>query len=62
MDDKDYKGLKELKENKVITSPKYSELTGVSERTARRHLNDLVKAGKASKSGDGPTTEYHLIE
>jgi ATP-dependent DNA helicase RecG len=51
---------KELKEHNVLTSSKYIELTGVSERTARRHLNDLVNAGKARKQGDGPATEYHI--
>lgn len=54
------KGLKELAEHKVLTSGRYVDLTGVSERTARRHLNDLVKAGKALKEGDGPSTEYRL--
>ena len=58
--DDDLKGYKELKEHNILTSSKYSELTGVSERTARRHLNDLVKAGKARKQGDGPATEYHI--
>jgi ATP-dependent DNA helicase RecG len=58
----DLKGFKELKENKILTSGKYIELTGVSERTSRRHLNDLVKAGKARKQGDGPATEYHFID
>jgi len=60
--DIDYKGLNVLKQHKVLNSSKYVDLTGVSERTARRHLNDLVKAGKAKKSGDGPATEYLLIE
>jgi ATP-dependent DNA helicase RecG len=59
--DEDFKGLKELTEHKILTSAKYIELTGVSERTARRHLNDLIKAGKARKQGNGPATEY-LIE
>jgi ATP-dependent DNA helicase RecG len=58
----DLKGLKELIEYKTLTSAKYGEITGVSERTSRRHLNDLVKVGKAEKTGDGPTTEYRLIE
>lgn len=58
----DLKGLKELIEHKALTSGRYMELTGVSERTSRRHLNDLVKAGKAKKQGDGPTTEYQIVE
>jgi ATP-dependent DNA helicase RecG len=60
--DEELKGFKELKQNKVLTSSKYKELTGVSERTSRRHLNELVKAGKARKQGDGSTTEYHIID
>lgn len=60
--DEDLKGFKELKEYNVLTSSKYMELTGVSERTSRRHLNDLVKADKATKQGDGPATEYHINE
>jgi ATP-dependent DNA helicase RecG len=60
--DDDLKGFKELKEYKVLTSSKYIELTGVSERTSRRHLKDLVTLGKAKKQGDGPTTEYHIID
>ncbi|MCC5915756.1 MAG: DeoR family transcriptional regulator [Cryomorphaceae bacterium] len=55
-----FKGLTELTKHKVLTSGKYVELTGVSERTARRHLNDLVNAGKALKEGDGPSTEYRI--
>ncbi|TVR81095.1 MAG: DeoR family transcriptional regulator [Chitinophagaceae bacterium] len=54
------KGLKELLDHRVLTSEKYVQLTGVSERTARRHLNDLVKADKAIKEGDGPATEYRI--
>lgn len=60
--DEDLKGLKELKDYKTLTSNRYMELTGVSERTSRRHLNDLVKAGKAKKQGDGRTTEYQIID
>jgi predicted HTH transcriptional regulator len=37
-------------------------IIGVSERTSRRHLNDLVKAGKARKQGDGPANGYHIID
>jgi len=55
------KGYNELKHHKVLTSAQYMDLTGVSERTSRRHLNDLVKANKARKQGDGPATEYHII-
>lgn len=62
IEEKDLKGFKELKEHKVLTSSKYIDITGASKRTARRHLNDLVKAGKAKKLGDGPSTEYHLID
>lgn len=29
---------------------------------ARRHLSDLVKAGIARKVGEGPGTEYVVIE
>lgn len=58
----DLKGYNELKEHKILSSPIYVEITGVSERTARRHLNDLVKTGLARKTGDGPSTEYHFIE
>lgn len=57
----DYKGLKELRDNGKLTSTRYMELTGVSERTARRHLNELVNAGLARKQGDGPATEYLII-
>lgn len=56
------KGLKELTVHKVLSSGRYVELTGVSERTARRHLNDLVKEGKALKEGDGPSTLYRFKE
>lgn len=59
---KEIKGLEELKAHKVLNSNQYMELAKVSERTSRRHLNDLVKAGKAKKHGDGPTTEYHIVE
>jgi len=58
--DEKFKGLKVLQKHKVLTSGKYEELTGVSDRTARRHLNDLVKANKAIKQGNGPTTEYRI--
>lgn len=58
----DLKGLKELKEHKVLTSARYMELTGVSERTSRRHLNELVQANKAKKYGNGPSTEYRIVE
>lgn len=56
------KGYNELKAFKVLNSSKYIEVTGVSERTARRHLNDLVAVGIAKRTGDGPTTVYHFIE
>jgi ATP-dependent DNA helicase RecG len=58
----DLKGYNELKEHKILSSSNYIEITNVSERTARRHLNDLVKAGVARKKGDGPSTEYHFID
>ena len=58
----DLKGFNVLREYKVLTSARYLELTGVSERTSRRHLNDLVQAGKAKKTGSGPTTEYHFVD
>ena len=51
-----------LQEHKVLGSSRYMELTGVAERTARRHLSDLVKAGIARKVGEGPGTEYVFIE
>ena len=56
------KRLKELKRHKVLTTPKYMEITGVAERTARRHLNDLVTQGYAEPVGEGPAREYRLIE
>jgi len=59
---KPIKGLKELKTHKILTTPKYIELTGVSERTARRHLNDLVKEGHSRREGKGPAIKYILIE
>lgn len=56
------KGYIELKSYKELTSSKYIELAGVSERTARRHLNDLVAVGVAIRTGDGPSTVYHINE
>jgi ATP-dependent DNA helicase RecG len=60
--DSDLKGLSELRQYKVLTSAQYMELAGVSERTSRRHLNELVQTGKAKRHGDGPSTEYQIIE
>lgn len=56
------KGLKELRDHKVLSTPGYMELTGLPERTARRHLNELVKKGLAEPIGKGPSREYSLIE
>jgi ATP-dependent DNA helicase RecG len=56
------KGLKELRDHKVLSTPRYMELTGLPERTARRHLNDLVTKGLAEPVGKGPSREYRLIE
>ena len=54
------KGLRELEEHKILTSSQYEEIAEVSGRTARRHLNELVKADKATKKGNGPSTEYRI--
>jgi ATP-dependent DNA helicase RecG len=58
--DANLKGLKQLQEHKVLTSSQYEKIANVSDRTARRHLNDLVKANKATKKGNGPSTEYSI--
>jgi ATP-dependent DNA helicase RecG len=58
----DLPGAAILQEHKVLGSSRYMELTGVAERTARRHLSDLVKSGLARKVGEGPGTEYVFIE
>ena len=59
---KEPKGLKELREQRVLTTPKYMELTGLPERTSRRHLLELVKKGYASSFGKGPSTEYRIVD
>ena len=58
----DLPGLDLLKQYHVLSTSRYMDLANVSERTARRRLSELVKAGKAKKVGDGPSTEYVIVE
>ena len=52
------KGLDIIKEHSPLSSSQYVDLTGVSERSARNHLLNLVKKGYATKTGKGPSTRY----
>lgn len=58
----DLTGLDLLIKHHVLSTSRYMELANVSERTARRRLSELVKKGKAKKVGDGPSTEYVIVE
>ncbi len=55
---KSLRALPYLLQHESLTSKAYSEITGVSPRTAQRHLNELVSIGKAKKEGKGPSTIY----
>lgn len=42
-------------------SSEYAAALGVDDRTARRHLNKLVKLGLVKKIASGPATEYRSV-
>ena len=49
-----------IKENGEITNSGYQELTNISERTALRDLEDLLKKELLFKKGEKKGTHYRL--
>jgi len=56
------KGLDILKKETSLSSSRYAELAGVSKKTARNHLNNLVFKGYAKKIDKGRSTKFVLSE
>jgi ATP-dependent DNA helicase RecG len=54
------KGWGFLRRREVVSTSDYVADQGVSESTARRHLNKLVSLGLARRDGRGPATRYTL--
>jgi len=55
-------GLHFIEEKGKISSSEYKVLVNVSDRTARRHLNNMVKLGILISEGEGKQTTYKLKE
>ena len=45
-----------------LTNSKYQKITKISDRTALRDLEDLVKLNLLTKEGDKKATRYHLLK
>lgn len=54
--------IEAVKDNKYITIPELSVLTGKSEATIHRHLNCLSKVGKIKRVGSRKTGYWNLLE
>lgn len=50
-----------LRRRGVVSTSDYMNDRGVSERTARRHLNKLVTVGLATREGRGPATRFSSV-
>ena len=60
LNDRQRKALTHLKSEGRLTNKQYQELAGVTDRTALRDLDDLVREGLVAKVGKGRGTHYVL--
>jgi len=61
LNEREKKLLEYIKNTGYITRKDYEKLMGVSERTARLDLSNLVKRGILKKTGKGKNTVYELV-
>lgn len=60
LNDSQLKAVKYVQENGHITNGIYKDLYGVSDKTAYRHLDELVKEGVFVKKGEKKGTRYEI--
>lgn len=60
LNDSQFKAVKYIRENEHITNGIYKELYNVSDKTAYRHLDELVKLGVLMKLGEKKGTRYEI--
>jgi ATP-dependent DNA helicase RecG len=61
LNDYQIKAIAFLKQKKRISNAEYQNLSGVTARTALRHLKDLVEKGLVEKSGlTGRSAHYRI--
>ncbi len=61
LNDRQMKVIKFLKEHKRITSKKYADLFGVTDRTARNDLKELVDKDVVIQKGESKRTTYYEL-
>lgn len=61
LSDSERKGFQWISTKGQISSRDYADAIQVENRTARRHLNQLIKLGLVRKTGSGPATKYEVM-
>lgn len=59
--DRQNKAVEFIKENKRITSKKYADLFGVTDRTARNDLKELTDKNVIIQKGESKKTTYYEL-
>jgi ATP-dependent DNA helicase RecG len=61
LNDRQKEVIEFLKENKRVTTSEYAKMFGITDRTARRDMNQMIDLGLIEKIGDSDKTTCYIL-